>query len=64
MVRKERGIMRKKPRLPSGIVRKIAGVKRDWYASHNGQDIKDLWRLRFSEFHSRVHLMVFQLVFQ
>ncbi len=64
MARKHRGIMRKKPETPSGILRKMLGVLRGRCRSDKESDIKHLGTLCFSEFHSRVHLMVFQLIFQ
>jgi hypothetical protein len=64
MVRKERGIERKKTETPSGILRKMSGVLRRRGRSDKAQDVKYLGTLCFSAFHSHVHLMVFQLIFQ
>jgi len=55
MLRKDRGIVRKKTTTPSGIVRKFAGVQRDRCVSDNRLDVKDLRGFGFSVFHSRVH---------
>jgi hypothetical protein len=61
MVRKARGMLRKRLGGPSGILRKTHGIKSGRARNNNEPHANDLQTLAFSEFHSHVHLNGFPI---
>jgi hypothetical protein len=55
MVRKGRGIVRKKPGVPSGMLRKISAFETGRFRSYKDLNARDLRLPCFSEFHSPAH---------
>jgi hypothetical protein len=61
MVRKARGMLRKKTGDLSGILRKTHGIENGRGRSDNEPHVKYLQTLAFSEFHSPAHLNGFPI---